>query len=212
MRFNSVTSGALTSLIYSLGVNAVVLDTEGLPDSGLNTTTWVTGVKPPLTDIFNLHDMQLAVKNYLGNREYAYIRTGALDEITYHANLDIWKQVKLRPQMGRNVANVSTETTILGTKFSVPFFIAPAGYSSFTDPVNGELNLVRGAGNSGGLYVPSILSSKTTAEMASAMLSNQTMFRQIYPWANRTRMEKDFAEAEQSGYKAIFLTMCRRFV
>lgn len=49
--------------------------------------------------------------------------------------------------------SISKRQTILGTKFSVPFFIAPAGYSSFTDPENGELNLVRGAGNQGALYV-----------------------------------------------------------
>ncbi|KAB5591067.1 hypothetical protein CTheo_5479 [Ceratobasidium theobromae] len=188
---------------------AVTLDTEGLPDSGLDTSSWQAGVKPPLTDIFNLHDMQLATKNYLGATEYAYIRTGSLDELTYHANLDIWKSVKLKPHQshGRNVMNVSVGQTMLGHKFSVPFFIAPAGYSSFTDPQNGELNLVKGAGNQGALYVPSILSSKSTAEMAAARVQNQTMFRQIYPWANRTRLLNDFAEAEKSGYKAIFLTM-----
>ncbi|KAG8750815.1 hypothetical protein FRC11_010030 [Ceratobasidium sp. 423] len=209
MRSNSLIRGAVAAALYNTFAAAVVLDTEGLPDSGLNTSSWVTGVKPPLSDIFNLHDMQLAVKNYLGDTQYSYLRTGSLDELTYHANLDIWKHVKLRPHQshGRNVANVSTEQTLMGTKFSVPFFIAPAGYSSFTDPENGELNLVKGAGNQGALYVPSILSSKTTAEMAAARLSNQTLFRQIYPWANRTQLLKDFAEAEASGYKAIFLTL-----
>ncbi|KAJ1304255.1 hypothetical protein OPQ81_005416 [Rhizoctonia solani] len=180
MRSSSLISSVIAAACYNYFASAVVLDTEGLPDSGLNTSSWVAGVKPPLADIFNLHDMQLAVKNYLGETQYAYIRTGSLDEHTYHANLDIWKHIKLRPHQshGRNVANVSTEQTLLGTKFSVPFFIAPAGYSSFTDPENGELNLVRGAGNQGALYVPSILSSKTTAEMAAARLSNQTLFRQ----------------------------------
>lgn len=56
----------------------------------------------------------------------AYIRTGSLDELSklpptskiillthttlaYHANLDIWKSVKLKPHQshGRNVMNVS---------------------------------------------------------------------------------------------------------
>jgi hypothetical protein len=31
--------------------------------------------------------------------------------------------------------------------------------------------------------------------------------QQIYPWANRTRLINDFAEAEAAGYKAIFLTL-----
>ncbi|QRW21791.1 FMN-dependent alpha-hydroxy acid dehydrogenase [Rhizoctonia solani] len=197
----------INSIAFTLSVpfTAAVLDTEGLPDSGLNTSSWVTGVKPPLSSIYNLHDMQLAVKNYLGETQYAYIRTGSLDELSMLQNIFI----RLIPHQthGRNVLNVSTEQTLLGTKFSVPFFIAPAGYSSFTDPENGELNLVKGAGNQGALYVPSILSSKTTAEMAAAKLSNQTLFRQIYPWANRTRLLNDFAQAEASGYKAIFLTL-----
>ncbi|KDN38114.1 hypothetical protein RSAG8_09710, partial [Rhizoctonia solani AG-8 WAC10335] len=194
MLSHSLICGTIAAALYSSFAAAVVLDTEGLPDSGLDTSSWVAGTKPPLSDIFNLHDMQLAVKNYLGKTEYAYIRTGSLDELSYHANLDIWKHVKLKPHIshGRNVANVSTVQTLMGTKFSVPFFIAPAG----------KLDIHQGA-----LYVPSILSSKTTAEMAGARLSNQTLFRQIYPWANRTRLIQDFAEAEASGYKAIFLTV-----
>ncbi|CUA69856.1 hypothetical protein RSOLAG22IIIB_04111 [Rhizoctonia solani] len=209
MRSHSLILGTISAALYSSFTTAVTLDTEGLPDSGLDTSSWVNGTKPPLSEMFNLHDMQLAVKNYLGKTQYAYIRTGSLDEITYHANLDIWKHIKLRPHQshGRNVANVSTEQTLMGTKFSVPFFIAPVGFSSFTDPENGELNLVKAAGNQGALYMPSILSNKTTAEMAAARLTNQTLFRQIYPWANRTRLLNDFAEAEQSGYKVIFLTL-----
>jgi hypothetical protein len=70
MRFITVFGSVFAVAIHSQGARAVVLDTEGLPDSGLNTSSWVTGVKPPLTDIFNLHDMQLAVKNYLGDTEY----------------------------------------------------------------------------------------------------------------------------------------------
>ncbi|KAH7108112.1 FMN-dependent alpha-hydroxy acid dehydrogenase [Auriculariales sp. MPI-PUGE-AT-0066] len=190
-------------------VGAVVLDTEGLPDSGLDTSSWVAGEKPPLTDIYNLHDMQLASKNYLGKKEYSYIRTGVLDEYTYHANLDIWKQVKLRPHLhyGRNVANVSLSTTMQGLNFSAPFFLSPTGYSSYTDPDDAELNVVRAAGAQGIVYGPSILTAKSTKEMADARIPGQFLFRQVYPWANETRFKNDIAEAEANGYSAIFLTL-----
>ncbi|KAF8706289.1 FMN-dependent alpha-hydroxy acid dehydrogenase, partial [Rhizoctonia solani] len=184
MRFEALISSALSATLYTSLAAAVVLDTEGLPETGLNTSSWVAGVKPPLEDMFSLHDMQLAAKNFLGGTQYAFIRTGSLDEHTYHANLDIWKQIKLRPHQshGRDVANASTEQTIFGTKFSVPFFIAPVAYSSYTDPENGELNLVRAAGKQGALYV-------------------------LYPLVNRTRLLEQLAEAEATGYKAIFLTV-----
>jgi hypothetical protein len=79
---------------------AFIIDMEGLPDTGLNTSSWVTGQAPPLEDIFNLHDIQMAAKNTMSLRDYceqgaafdgsklsvlggvAFFRTGALDEIS----------------------------------------------------------------------------------------------------------------------------------
>lgn len=49
---------------------AVTIDQEGLPDTGLNTTDWETGVLPSLDEIFDLNDMQMAAKNTLAPRWY----------------------------------------------------------------------------------------------------------------------------------------------
>ncbi|KAF8597892.1 FMN-dependent alpha-hydroxy acid dehydrogenase [Ceratobasidium sp. AG-I] len=194
-------------LAFAAVATASVIDMEGLPDSGLNTSSWVPGVAPPLEDIFNLHDIQMAAKNTMSLRDYSFFRTGALDEITYHANLDVWKNLKLRARAFRNVANISTQTTILGHKFTQPFFIAPAGLAGLGDPVNGELNFVRSAAKAGILYAASIASNKTTAEIGAAAQSNQTLFRQLYPWSNATRMTTDLQQIETAGFKAIFLTV-----
>ncbi|KAH7311785.1 hypothetical protein B0J17DRAFT_724651 [Rhizoctonia solani] len=194
------------ALLAWVSLGAVV-DTEGLPDTGLDTTSWVPGQVPSLGDIFNLHDMQLAAKNAMSRSDYAFYRTGALDEITYHANLDIWKSIKLKARAFRNVANLSTKTTILGHKFSQPFFITSAGLAGLSDPVNGELNFVRAAAKAGILYTSSIASNKTTAEIGAAAASGQTQFRQLYPWSNITRLENDLQEIEAAGFKAIVLTI-----
>ncbi|EUC56371.1 FMN-dependent dehydrogenase, partial [Rhizoctonia solani AG-3 Rhs1AP] len=182
--------------MHSLGFAAFVL-----------FTSFSLGAAPPLDDIFNLHDMQLAAKNTISKAAYGYFRTGALDEITYHANLDIWKNIKLKSRAFRNVANISTETTILGHKFSQPFFITSAGHAGFSDPTNGEVNFVRAAAKAGILYTSSIASNKTTAEIGAAAVSNQTLFRQLYPWSNTTRLQADLREIEEAGFKAILLTV-----
>jgi hypothetical protein len=49
---------------------AVTIDMEGLPDTGLDTSNWTTGVLPPLEDIWDLNDMQIAAKNVLSGKFY----------------------------------------------------------------------------------------------------------------------------------------------
>ncbi|CUA76622.1 Cytochrome b2, mitochondrial [Rhizoctonia solani] len=193
-----------TTLAFFVSLSiAAIIDTEGLPDTGLNTTLWVRGQAPPLDDIFNLHDMQLAAKNTMNEAGYGFYRTGALDEMTYHANLDIWKNIKLKPRAFRNVASINTETTILGHKFSQPFFITSAGLAGISNPTDGELAFVRAAAKDGIL----IASNNTTAEIGAAAASNQTLFRQLYPWSNTTRLQTDLKEIEENGFKAIVLTV-----
>ncbi|KAJ3743598.1 FMN-dependent alpha-hydroxy acid dehydrogenase [Lentinula detonsa] len=185
---------------------SVEIDREGLPDTGLNTTDWETGVLPPLEDMWELNDFQIAAKNVLGARWYASYRTAALDQITYEANMNIWKKVRLNGYTFRDVSNVNLNTTILGYNFTVPFFIAPAAYAGHTN-TSAELSLAKAAGKLGALYAPSIESTKTIEEIADAGFANQTMFHQEYVWSNRTLLIDDLSRIEAAGYKAIFLTV-----
>ncbi len=47
-----------------------IIDTEGLPDTGLDTSDWVAGVLPPLEEMWTLNDMQIAAKNVIAKRHY----------------------------------------------------------------------------------------------------------------------------------------------
>ncbi|KAJ4475051.1 FMN-dependent alpha-hydroxy acid dehydrogenase [Lentinula aciculospora] len=185
---------------------SIEIDREGLPDTGLNTTNWETGALPPLDDMWELNDFQIAAKNVLGARWYASYRTAALDQVTYEANMNIWKKIRLNGYTFRDVANVNLNTTILGYNFTVPFFIAPAAYAGHTN-ASAELSLARAAGKMGALYAPSIESTKTIEEIADAGFANQTMFHQEYVWSNRTLLIDDLSRIEAAGYKAIFLTV-----
>ncbi|EIN05302.1 FMN-dependent alpha-hydroxy acid dehydrogenase [Punctularia strigosozonata HHB-11173 SS5] len=223
----------LTLLVSALAfagaaVRGVVIDTEGLPDTGLNTSTWTEGTLPPLSDIWTLNDIQIAAKNVLEPRYYASYRTAALDEITYQANLNIWKQVRLNGFSFRDVSDLKLSTTILGHNFSLPFFIAPAAKAGHASK-SAELSLVTAAGKAGILYVPSISSTKSIEQIAAAGLDNQTMFHQEYVWcaltppppilvfqkrltseryrSNKTQLKDELKRMEKAGFKAVFLTV-----
>ncbi|PBK99731.1 FMN-dependent alpha-hydroxy acid dehydrogenase [Armillaria gallica] len=185
---------------------AVVIDMEGLPDTGLDTTDWVAGQTPPLDDMWSLNDMQIAAKNVITARYYASYRTAALDEVTYQANLNIWKNVRLNGYSFRDVSDIDLSTSILGYNFSSPFFIAPAANAGHAN-ASAELSLATAAGKAGILYVPSISATKSLEQIANVALEDQVMFHQEYIWSNRTQLIDELKRIEAAGYKAIVLTV-----
>ncbi|KAJ7735386.1 FMN-dependent alpha-hydroxy acid dehydrogenase [Mycena maculata] len=196
------------SLISSLlqPAVAVYIDMEGLPDTGLNTSSWVTGVLPPLDDLWDTNDFQIAAKNVLSGAYYADYRTGALNEYTYQANLGIYSQVKLNGFAFRDVSNLQTNTTILGYNFTQPFFIAPAADAGHANK-SAEASLAQAAGKAGILYVPSISSTLSIEQIAAAGVDGQVMFHQEYVWANQSRIIDELDRIKAAGFKAIFLTV-----
>ncbi|KAF7982064.1 hypothetical protein HWV62_30354 [Athelia sp. TMB] len=188
--------------------SAVTIDMEGLPDTGLNTSSWVTGVAPPLDDMYDLNDLQIAAKNTLLPASYAEYRTGALNELTYQANLNIWDYIKLNGFTFQDVSDLNLNTTILGYNFSLPFFIAPAANAGLANSTSAELGLVQAAGDAGMLYVPSISSTKSIEQIADARVSpDQVMFHQEYVWSNKSRLRNELQRIEDAGFKVIFLTV-----
>lgn len=187
-------------------VLAVTLDTEGLPDTGLDTSTWQTGSLPSLEDLVNLNDIQLAAKNALAPADYAYYRTAALDEITYMANMNDWSKIKLNGFSFTNVSKPSLATSILGHNFSAPFFIAPAAKAGRASS-GAETNLAKAAGNSSILYVPSISATQSIETIGQAAIPGQVMFHQEYIWSNNTKLQNELSRIEKSGFRAIVLTV-----
>jgi isopentenyl diphosphate isomerase/L-lactate dehydrogenase-like FMN-dependent dehydrogenase len=191
----------------ALAVNAADIDMEGLPDTGLNTSAWVTGENPPIDDMIDANDFQFAAKNKLTSRRYAYYRTAALDEITYERNMHDWEKIRMNGFAFQDVTNLNRKTKILGHEFDSPFFIAPAAMAGYGDPAEAERNLVKAAGEAKALYVPSISSTLSIEEIAAAKADNQIMFHQEYIWSNRTQLQDELDRIKSNGFRAVFLTV-----
>ena len=185
---------------------AVDIDTEGLPDTGLDTSSWETGTAPPIDDLVDLNDFQIAAKNTLSGKHYAYYRAAALDEITYTANMLDWAKIKLNGFSFVDVSDSNLTTSILGYEFDAPFFIAPAARAGYAND-GAETNLAKAAGEAGLLYVPSISSTQSIEEIGAAATDGQVMFHQEYVWSNTTKLQDELRRIEKAGFKAIFLTV-----
>ncbi|KAI9702244.1 MAG: hypothetical protein M1820_006176 [Bogoriella megaspora] len=119
---------ALLALGLGLTAHAVTIDMEGLPDTGLDTSSWTTGTAPPIASLVDLNDLQIAAKNTLAPADYAYYRTGALDEISYNFSLPFF--IAPAAQAGR--ANSGAETNLVKAANTAGILYVPSISSTQT--------------------------------------------------------------------------------
>jgi L-lactate dehydrogenase (cytochrome) len=108
--------------------------------------------------------------------------------------------------MLRPINNISLSTTILGTKYSAPFFICPAGGGKLAHP-EGETLMTKAAGKHDVLHWVCNMAGCTQKEMADARVSNQTLYWQIYAMSDLAVTEKEICQAIVRGYKGFALTV-----
>lgn len=133
-------------------------------------------------------------------------KAGADAEITARWNSRSWDAIRFRPRVLRPVHTIDISTTILGTSFSAPFFIAPAGGGKFAHP-KGEVLLTRAAAQHGILQWVCNNAGCSQAEMAQARGPGQTLYWQIYAMKDLDTTRKEIQEAVALGYRGFALTV-----
>jgi L-lactate dehydrogenase (cytochrome) len=136
----------------------------------------------------------------------AYYASGSDDEWTMHANRNAYRRIRFRPRVLRKVGTVDASTEILGVKTTLPIFIAPAALAKLGHPL-GEVNLTRGAGETGILQVISSNSSCSLDELAEERREGQELAWQLYVATDRDRAEKTIKKAFNLGMGSIWLTV-----
>ncbi|CBX94393.1 hypothetical protein IAQ61_009901 [Plenodomus lingam] len=167
---------------------------------------------PPLESLVGLPDFQWSARQYMNTSAYTYYRNGAAGEWSYRNNLEVFPRFRLRPRVMRDIVNIqdSLPTTLLGHKFSAPFFIAPCARGAYANP-DGELGLVRGAAAGDILYMPALYSNTPMADIYAARSttnnSEQVLFQQVYLDGGLNETQALFKQVEAAGAKAIILTV-----
>jgi 4-hydroxymandelate oxidase len=85
-------------------------------------------------DPFDLDALEAAARSRLERGVYDYIAGGADAERTVADNLAAWSRLRLRPRVLRDVGEVSTATTLLGSEVPTPLMVAPMAYHRMVHP------------------------------------------------------------------------------
>lgn len=155
-------------------------------------------------DLLDLDQLEAQAREKLDQGVFDFVAGGADDELTLAANRSAWDTIGLRPRVLRDVTQVETTTTLLGTPVSTPVGIAPTAFQRLYHP-EGECEMARGAAARQALMV---LSTRATATPAECHLAAEGAPRwyQVYVLNDRSRNERMIAAAVESGISALVLT------
>ncbi|OAP62482.1 hypothetical protein AYL99_04687 [Fonsecaea erecta] len=174
----------------------------------------------PLAHCMNLDDVEKAATRLIPRSAYVYFSSAADSLGSLTNNRQDWKKVTLRPRVMRNVKRVDMSRVMLGTKFRLPFFIAPAARARLVHD-DGELCFARASARKGIPYCPSTYSTVPHDELMRCLTAEKkkvrfrnfspedggTLWFQLYVALEKERTLELIAMARNLGYKALVITV-----
>ncbi|HSY07867.1 MAG TPA: alpha-hydroxy acid oxidase [Steroidobacteraceae bacterium] len=154
---------------------------------------------------FNIADLRQRARARLPRMVFDYMDGGADDECTLRANVQRFREYELTWDVLRDIAALSTATTVLGSATQWPFLICPTAASRLFDPRGGERAVARAAHAAGVIYSCSALAT-TSFEDIAAVNPGPKWF-QLYAWKDRGILREMLARAKAAGFTAAILTV-----
>ena len=148
--------------------------------------------------------MRLVAQRRLPQVVFDYIDGGAEGEITLRENCRAFEEVTFRPRQAIAVSGCETQTTVLGSKLSMPFLLAPVGFSRMFHP-QGEVGAARAAGKAGIGFVLTTMSGHKLEDVASA--SSSPLWYQLYLAGGRGAAEAAIERARIAGFTVLAITI-----
>ncbi|HEV2756753.1 MAG TPA: alpha-hydroxy acid oxidase [Actinomycetota bacterium] len=157
-----------------------------------------------LTRIVSIEDLRRAARRSVPRAVFDSIDGGAEGEVTLRRNVAAFERLELLPRILRDVSDVDTRTTLLGTPSAVPFALGPAGYTRVADPSGGELAVARAAAKA---EIPYCLSTVSSTSIEQTAAAGDRMWFQLYVQEDRGVTRELVARAREAGYRALLVTV-----
>jgi L-lactate dehydrogenase (cytochrome) len=160
-------------------------------------------VAPPR--VVKIEDLRRVAKGRVPRVVFDYLDGGADGEITLRENCRAFEQVTFRPRHAVAVPACDLRTRVLGLELSLPFLLAPVGYSRVMHP-EGECAAARAAGKAGTGYILSTLSGHRLEDVKAA--STGPVCYQLYLVGGREEVAQRTVErARTAGCAALVVTI-----
>ena len=135
---------------------------------------------------------------------FDYLDGGAEGEVTLRENCRAFQDVSFRPRHAVTFPACDLGTRVLGFDLSLPFLLAPVGYSRLMHPA-GEIAAARAAGRAGTGYILSTISGHRLEDVKAG--SSGPVFYQLYLMGGRAAAEDVIQRAKTAGFSALVVTI-----
>ncbi len=151
-----------------------------------------------------IEDFRPIARQRIPKPVFDYLDGGAEGEVTLRENCRIFNDVTFRPRHAVAVQQCNLCTRVLGFDLSLPFLLAPVGYSRLMHP-GGEVVAARAAGRAGTAYILSTISGHKLEDVKAG--STGPVFYQLYLMGGRGAAEAAIERARVAGFSALVVTI-----
>ena len=169
-------------------------------------------VERRLARVANVDDLRRIAKRRLPGGVFDYIDGAAEDEITIARNSAGFGEIEFLPRVLRDVSDIDTSTSVLGSAIPFPLILSPTGFTRIADP-EGELAVSRAAARARVPYTLSTMATRSIEEVEAAQSSvaadghAHRRWFQVYVWKDRGLLKELLDRAKGADYEAIMITV-----
>src|SRR5580698_4376960 len=154
--------------------------------------------------VVSIADFRPIARRRLPKAVFDYLDGGAEGEVTLRENCRAFEDITFRPRHAVVPESCDLYTRVLGFNLSLPFLLAPVGYSRLMHP-GGEVAAARAAGAAGTAYILSTISGHKLEDVKAA--SSGPVFYQLYLMGGRGAAEAVIDRARAAGFSALVVTI-----
>jgi isopentenyl diphosphate isomerase/L-lactate dehydrogenase-like FMN-dependent dehydrogenase len=154
--------------------------------------------------VVSIEDFRPIARQRVPKPVFDYLDGGAEGEVTLRENCRVFNDVTFRPRHAVAVEQCNLCTRVLGCDLSLPFLLAPVGYSRLMHP-GGEVVAARAAGKAGTAYILSTISGHKLEDVKAG--STGPVFYQLYLMGGRGAAEAAIERARVAGFSALVVTI-----
>jgi isopentenyl diphosphate isomerase/L-lactate dehydrogenase-like FMN-dependent dehydrogenase len=152
--------------------------------------------------IYDLHDI---AKRRTPTAPFDYTDGSADQEISLARARQAFEDIEFQPRILRDVSEVDLTSTVLGKKVSMPFGIAPTGFTRMMQ-TEGEIAGAQAAEAAGIPFSLSTMGTRSIEEVAAAAPNGRNWF-QLYMWKDREKSMGLVERAAAAGFDTLMLTV-----
>ena len=155
-------------------------------------------------DVLAVKDFEEIAHSKLPPAHWGYVKGATDDDATYHANIDGFSRIELRPHRLVDISKADTRGQLFGFTFDAPVFLCPLSGQKMFHP-EGEAASARGARAKNAIQALSTQTSTSIEEVAKAL--GRPPWYQLYMPAAWEGTEKMIRRVEAIGSPVLVMTV-----